>query len=65
MGPSVIEKVRDRVLWNSVLIMTMLTVAILLLMTMKLALASSIISDSCSHYSRIYFIKDCDKPGFC
>ncbi|MDQ6598437.1 hypothetical protein E2K98_14960 [Bacillus salipaludis] len=39
-----IEKVRDRVLWNSVLIMTMLTLAILFLMAMKIALLGSIIT---------------------
>ncbi|PLS08488.1 DUF2269 family protein [Neobacillus cucumis] len=39
-----LEKVRDRVLWNSVLIMTMLAFAIVFLMTVKLALAGSIIT---------------------
>jgi hypothetical protein len=36
-----LEKVRNPVLWNSVLIMTMLTVAILFLMTLKLAILGS------------------------
>jgi hypothetical protein len=39
-----LEKVRDRVLWNSVSIMTMLTVAILFLMTLKLSMVGSIIT---------------------
>lgn len=40
---SLLEKVRDRGLWNSVIIMTMLAVAILFLMTVKLALVGSLI----------------------
>jgi hypothetical protein len=39
-----LEKVRDRVLWNSVSVMTMLTLAILFLMTLKLAMLWSIIT---------------------
>ena len=37
-----LEKVRDRILWNSVLIMTMLTISILFLMTVKLTMSGSI-----------------------
>ena len=40
---SLLEKVRDRTLWNSVIIMTMLAIAILFLMTVKLALVGSLI----------------------
>ena len=39
-----LEKVQDRVLWNSVLIMTMLTLAIVFLMTVKLAWVGSILT---------------------
>ncbi|MEH7302915.1 hypothetical protein [Neobacillus drentensis] len=39
-----LEKVRDRTLWNSVLIMTMLTISILFLMTVKLTMSGSIIT---------------------
>lgn len=39
-----LEKVRDRILWNSVLIMTMLTISILFLMTVKLSMSGSIIT---------------------
>ncbi|WP_413299041.1 hypothetical protein AA0X95_14720 [Bacillus sp. 1P10SD] len=39
-----LEKVRDRILWNSVLIMTMLTISILFLMTVKLTMSGSIIT---------------------
>ena len=39
-----LEKVQDRVLWNSVLIMTMLTLAIVFLMTVKLAWIGSVIT---------------------
>jgi hypothetical protein len=39
-----LEKVRDRVLWNSVSIMTMFTVAILFLMTLKLSMVGSVIT---------------------
>ncbi len=39
-----LEKVKDRVLWNSVLIMTMLALAIVFLMTVKIAMIGSIIS---------------------
>jgi hypothetical protein len=41
---ALLEKVRNPVLWNSVLIMTMLTVAILFLMTLKLAMVGSCIT---------------------
>ncbi|SES37243.1 hypothetical protein [Psychrobacillus sp. OK032] len=40
---SLLETVRDRTLWNSVIIMTMLAIAILFLMTVKLALVGSLI----------------------
>ncbi|MGG3563949.1 hypothetical protein ABES03_20380 [Neobacillus rhizosphaerae] len=39
-----LEKVRDRILWNSVLIMTMLTISILFLMTVKLTMIGSIVT---------------------
>lgn len=39
-----LEKVRDRILWNSVLIMTMLTISILFLMTVKLTMSGSIVT---------------------
>jgi hypothetical protein len=39
-----LKKVNDRVLWNSVLIMTMLAVAIVFLMTLKLTMDGSIIT---------------------
>lgn len=41
---SLMNKVRDRVLWNSVSIMAMLAVGILFLMAMKLALFGSLIT---------------------
>lgn len=41
---SLLEKVKDRTLWNSVIIMTMLAIAILFLMTVKLALVGSLIA---------------------
>lgn len=41
---SLLEKVRDRVLWNSVLVMTMLAFAIVFLMTVKVAMTGSIIT---------------------
>lgn len=40
---SLLKKVQDRTLWNSVIIMTMLGIAILFLMTVKLALVGSLI----------------------
>ena len=39
-----LEKVRDRVLWNSVSIMTMLALAIVFLMTVKVAMIGSIVT---------------------
>lgn len=39
-----VNKIRDRVLWNSVLIMTMLAIAIVFLMTVKLELLGSLIT---------------------
>ena len=40
---SLLKKVQDRTLWNSVITMTMLGIAILFLMTVKLALVGSLI----------------------
>jgi uncharacterized membrane protein len=39
-----LEKVRDRILWNSVMIMSMLVIAILFMMTVKPALVGSLIT---------------------
>jgi len=39
-----LEKVRDRVLWNSVLIMTMLALAIVFLMTVKVTIVGSLVA---------------------
>ena len=39
-----LKKVRDRVLWNSVLIMTMLALAIVFLMTVKLSITGSLVA---------------------
>ncbi|WP_163527352.1 hypothetical protein [Halobacillus ihumii] len=39
-----LEKVRDRILWNSISIMTMLAIAILFLMTVKLGMIGSLIT---------------------
>lgn len=41
-GPELTMQVRDQALWNSVLMMTMMTVAILFLMTVKVGLAGSL-----------------------
>ena len=40
---NLLKKVQDRTLWNSVIIMTMLAIAIVFLMTVKLALVGSLI----------------------
>lgn len=40
----VMDKIRDRTLWNSVIIMTMLLVGILFLMTVKTTAAGSVIT---------------------
>lgn len=44
LSAALLSKVRDRVLWNSVSIMTMLTVGILFLMVVKLPLLGSLIT---------------------
>ena len=41
---NLLKKVRDRILWNSVIIMSMLAIAILFLMTVKPALLGSLIT---------------------
>ncbi|CEG23815.1 hypothetical protein BN1080_02822 [Planococcus massiliensis] len=43
-SPALMNKVRDRVLWNSVSIMSMLVLGILFLMAVKLALLGSLIT---------------------